>query len=269
MRLALIALALAATSARAELASRIPGLDIVTLDRLPPAPADRGDAAYCSHLASQPETAAGRAVQAQGWTVTGEVPFGTLTAVSFVGSFLQGTSGTCLRRDGNVGFFAGDKLTALIYARNAEELPIGFIAPFADSGLRLWSGDYLPEPLADIQPTAGGITVVPLAATEPVCHGTAEVPLIYGLPIDVARKRLAEAGWQPVPFQGDRSESMGLDAEIAARGVPEVDVCSGTGFGFCGYAYAGPAGSLAVTTMGEFGEDGSFPVVADYGVDCR
>lgn len=273
MRPALIALALAtpalATPARAELASQIPGLDIVALDRLPMAPTAQGDAEFCGHLSIQPETPAGRGAKAQGWIVTAEAPFGDLTAVSFVGSFVQGTSGSCLRQDGNVGFFAGDRLTALIYARNAEDLPIGFIAPFGDSGLRLWSGDYLPQPLADIRPTTGGIAVVPLAASEPVCNGTAEVPLIYGLPVDIARKKLAEAGWQPVPFTGDRSESMGLDAEIAARGVPEVDICSGTGFGFCGYAYVGPAGSLGVTTMGEFGEDGSFPTVADYGVDCR
>jgi hypothetical protein len=183
---------------------------------------------------------------------------------------VQGTSGTCLRQNGNVGFFSGDRLMALIYASNAEEVPIGFVSPFAQTGLRLWSGDYLPMPIADVQALGnGGIVVAPLAASEPVCNGTADVPLIYGLPIDIAREKLAEAGWQPVPFAGDRSESMGLDAEIAARGVPEVDICSGTGFGFCGYAYAGSAGGLGVTTMGEFGEDGSFPVVAGYGVECR
>lgn len=269
MRLALIALALSATPAAAELASQIPGLDIVALESLPAAWSGQGDVAFCSHLATTPETPAGRAAQSLGWIVTAEAPFGDLTAVSFVGSFLQGTSGTCLRQDGNVGFFAGDRLTALIYATDAKEMPIGFIRPFADNGLRLWSGDYLPMPIADIQLLPDGITVTPLAATEPVCNGTAQVPLIYGLPIDIARKDLAKAGWQPVPFTGDRSESRGLDAEIAARGVPEVDVCSGTGFGFCGYAYSGPAGSLGVTTMGEFGEDGSFPTVANYGVDCR
>lgn len=270
MRLALL-LALAASPALAEtpLASQIPGLDIVALDRLPAAKGGPGDAEFCGHLATPPETAAGRAVQALGWSVTAEVPFGDLTAVSFVGSFVQGTSGTCLRQDGNVGFFAGDRLTALIYASDATEMPIGFIRPFSDGGLRLWSGDYLPMPIADIQPQADGITVAALAASEPVCNGTAEVPLIYNLPIDIARKELADAGWQPVPFSGDRSGSLGLDGEIAARGVTEVDICSGTGFGFCGYAYSGPAGNLGVTTMGEFGEDGSFPIVAGYGVDCR
>lgn len=268
---AAILLVLATTPALAEtpLASQIPGLDIVALDRLPAAKGGPGDAEFCSHLSIEPETAAGRAAQGLGWTVTAEAPFGDLTAVSFVGSFVQGTSGTCLRQDGNVGFFAGDRLVALIYATDATEMPIGFIAPFADTGLRLWSGDYLPMPLADIQPAANGITVTPLAASEPVCNGAAQVPLIYNLPIDIARKELAKAGWQPVPYTGDRSESMGLDAEIAARGVPEVDICSGTGFGFCGYAYTGAAGSLGVTTMGEFGEDGSFPTVAGYGVDCR
>lgn len=269
MRLALFALALSAFPASAELASQIPGLDIVALDRLPQAPTAKGDVDVCGHLSITPETAAGRAALAQGWIVTAEAPFGDLTAVSFVGSFVQGTSGTCLRQDGNVGFFAGDRLTAVIYAKDAAEMPLGVIAPFAETGLRLWSGDYLPMPIADIRPQADGISVIPLAATEPVCNGTAEVPLIYNLPIDIARKELAKAGWQPVPFTGDRSESRGLDAEIAARGVPEVDICSGTGFGFCGYAYAGPAGSLGVTTIGEFGEDGSFPIVASYGVDCR
>jgi hypothetical protein len=270
MRLALVALALAATPAKAELASQIHGLDIVALDRLPAAPKAQGDAELCGHLAIQPETSAGRAAQALGWTVTAEAPIGDLIAVSFVGSFVQGTSGTCLRQDGNVGFFASDRLTALIYAKNAEELPIGYIAPFGEAALRLWSGDYLPMPMADIQSLGpGSITLVPLAASEPVCNGAAEVPLIYNLPIDIARKKLAEAGWQPTPFTGDRSESTGLDAEIAARGVPEVDICSGTGFGFCGYAYSGPAGSLGVTTMGVFGEDGSFPIVAGYGVDCH
>jgi hypothetical protein len=48
-----------------------------------------------------------------------------------------------------------------------------------------------------------------------------------------------------------------------------VQECSGTGFGFCDYAYAGPAGTLSVITMGEIGEDGRLPVVSDYGVDCR
>jgi hypothetical protein len=270
MRLTLL-LAVATSPALAEtpLVSRIPGLDVVTLDRLPSAKGGPGDVEFCDHLAITPETAAGRAVQALGWSVTAEVPFGELTAVSFVGGFLQGTSGTCLRQDGNVGFFADDRLTALIYATDASEMPIGFIAPFGASNLRLWSGDYLPMPIADIQPQAGGIAVGPLSASEPVCNGTAEVPLIYSLPIDIARKQLADAGWQPMPYTGDRSESMGLDGEIAARGVTEVDICSGTGFGFCGYAYSGPAGNLSVTTMGEFGEDGSFPIVAGYGVDCR
>ncbi len=267
------AVALAAASpawAEAQVQSQVPGLDIVALDRLPPAPSGASDGDFCGPLKEVAETSAGRAVERLGWRVTAEAQFGDLTAVSFVGSFVQGTSGSCLVQDGNVGFFAVDRLVALVYAADADDLPVGFVVPFAQTGLRLWSGDYLPMPIADIQPLdGGGIALTPLAGSEPVCNGTAEVPLIYGKPIDVARKKLADAGWQPVPYSGDRSESMGLDAEIADRGVPEVEVCSGTGFGFCGYNYAGPAGTLGVTTVGEFGEDGSFPIVSDYGVGCR
>ncbi|MBR0668088.1 hypothetical protein GXW71_27285 [Roseomonas hellenica] len=46
--------------------------------------------------------------------------------------------------------------------------------------------------------------------------------------------------------------------------MPEVEDCSGTGMGFCGHTYRGPAGRLHVTTVGE----GSFPSVAGYRAQC-
>ncbi len=94
------------------------------------------------------------------------------------------------------------------------------------------------------------------------------MPLIYGQPVDRARAALAQAGWSPLPYTGERGPQ-GLAPDIAAAGVTEVEECSGTGFGFCAYRYRGPAGDLSVTTMGDFGADGSLPVVAFYGVDCR
>jgi hypothetical protein len=268
--LALLALLPAPALAEAPFTSAVPGLAIAPLDDVPPAPRDQGDRDACLHkLVPAFTTPGGEVAHFQGWGVTAEAAFGPLTAVSFVGGFAQGTSGSCALTDGNVGFFTGDRLQAVLYATDAQETRIGSIAPFGTGGLRLWSGDYLPQPLADILPTPdGGITVQPLAGVEPVCNGTGQVPLIYGQPIDRARGALIAAGWTPVPYAESRGD-IGLAPDIAAAGVPEVEECSGTGFGFCAYRYSGPAGELSVTTIGEFGEDGSLPAVAFYGVDCR
>lgn len=271
MRISLSALLLlTATPALAgpDLTSQVPGLAIAALESLPPAPFGREEGEACSHkIIAAPETPAGRAALAQGWAVTSETAFGALTAIGFVGGMQQGTSGSCLMTDGNLGFFAGDRLLAVVYAEDSNALPIGFAEPFGQGGLRLWSGDWLPQPLADVMPLPdGGIAVVPLAPQESFCNGAATVPLIYGQPIDRARVALMANGWQPVT---GLTNAQSYAAEIAAAGVPEVEECSGTGFGFCAYTYSGPAGTLGVTTMGEIGEGGILPAVVGYGVDCK
>jgi hypothetical protein len=256
--------------AETRYSSQVPGLALVALDALPAARGDQTEAEFCDHLfVATPETAAGRAAQAQGWKVTTELPFGDLTAVSFVGGAIPATSGTCELVDGNVGFFSGDQLVALLYRSEGDDPMIGRMEPFGEGGLRVFSGDLLPSPVADVQGSGtDDIAAVTLADEEPVCGGTASVPNIYNLPIDKARIRLIEAGWQPVP--GDlETQSQSWASHIAAAGVPEVDECSGTGFAFCAYSYTRPIGELSVVTAGEGGEDGGLPFVSSYGVTCR
>lgn len=271
MRPIVIALAAAiASPAQAELAltSRTPGLDILALDSLPAAPKDQGETEFCAHLFVETiTTPGGQDAAAKGWHVTTELPFGDLTAVSFVGGAIPATSGTCELLDGNLGLYSGSQLVALVYSTQPDELMISRIRPFAD-GLRILSGDVLPGTTADLVRTGDQITVTDPAKEEPVCNGAGIVPEIESLPIDEARKRLMRAGWEPVP--GDPAQqSIGWAKEIAAAGVPEVEDCSGTGFAFCGYTYSGAAGTLSVTTAGEGGEDGSLPTVYGYGIDCR
>lgn len=268
-RLALLVLPLA-TPAFADLSVRsdTPGLDLVALSTLPPAPQDQGEPEFCSHLFVETATTpGGMDAEAKGWHVTTELPFGDLTAVSFVGHATPATSGTCELDAGNVGFYSGSQLVALVYGTQADEPMIGRIRPFG-AGLRILSGDVLPGTTADLVRAGDRITVTDPAKEEPVCNGTATVPDIEGLPIDEARQRLTRAGWQPVP--GDPAQrSPGLAQGIAATGIPEVGDCSGTGFGFCGYSYSGAAGALSVTTAGEGGEDGGLPLVHAYEADCR
>ena len=269
MRFALILLALSASPALAELqlASQVRGLDLVDLSTLPAAPPPSADTEFCAHLfIATPATPGGQDAAAKGWHVTAEETLGDFIAVSFIGSAIPATSGTCELVDGNVGLYSGSQIVALLYATQPEELRIGSLRPFGD-GLRILSGDVVPGTSADLVAKGEQVTLTAPASEEPVCNGTAVVPGVEGLPIDTARKLLIAAGWQPVP--GDPAQqALGFAQEIAARGVPEVEDCSGTGFGFCGYTYAGGAGSLSVTTVGEGSEDGGLPVVSGYGVDC-
>ena len=253
-----------------EIASDVPELRIVALDSLPNAPAAASDVDGCRHLlVENVRTPAVQAVAAKGWGVTAEAPFGAWTAVSFVGGYVQATSGTCELLGGNVGLFQGDTLQVLIFGADDLTPKIGLIEALEDGALRIFNGDLIPYPVADLR-LAGtaGMAIMPPARQDPVCNGTAQLPFIYGLPIDIARARLAEAGWQPVPTPPADTAFFGMASALAAEGIVEVTNCAGTGFGFCSFAYNGPAGQLSVTTAGEGREDGSLPSVVGYGVTC-
>lgn len=249
--------------------SMVAALRFVPLQRLPQAPTSAAGAARaaCGHLLAEARTPAGREVALAGWGVTGEVGIGPYQAISFVGAFERGTSGSCQLGQGNLGIFRGADLLAVAYAPGNAGRTIGRAVAFERDGLRLWDGDFLSQPLADLRLGAdGGLAIQPLAAEERVCAGAASVPNIYGRPINEARGLLARSGWSPVTSPG-RAERERLDSRVAdlvRRGVPEVEDCSGTGFGFCGYSYRGAAGALSVTTVG----DNDFPAVSGYGVRC-
>ncbi|WP_211853137.1 hypothetical protein [Plastoroseomonas hellenica] len=262
----------AATGAPAgtlRLQSTVAAVRIAPLQRLPRAPASAAGPGRtaCGHQLEEARTPAGREVALAGWGVTGEVAIGPYQAVSFVGAFQRGTSGTCLLGDANIGIFRGTELLAVAYAPPNASRTIGRAVALERDGLRIWDGDYLNQPLADLRIGAdGSVTVQPLAAQEAVCDGAASIPNIYGRPINEARSLLQRSGWAPAvsPGRAERERLDGRVADLVRRGVPEVEDCSGTGMGFCGYTYRGAAGTLSVTTVGE----GDFPTVAGYSARC-
>ena len=62
-------------------------------------------------------------------------------------------------------------------------------------------------------------------------------------------------------------EEWGQQVDLHEIGITEAASCSGTGFGFCTYAYDMPDAQLEVTTAGELVE-GHVPGVAWYTVTC-
>ncbi|CAD7057362.1 hypothetical protein RHAB21_01138 [Pseudorhizobium halotolerans] len=243
------------------------GLVTTALTRLPPPPRPV-EPGSCNHLTIQPQTAGGRVASALGWAVTGEVSMSGMDVVSFVGGFEPGTSGSCRMTDGNVGVFDDDQLRWLVYGKKSESSRIGTVHAFEKSAIRIWSGDYLPQPLADMRiGTSGGVSLGSLAPVERFCDGKATVPNIYGIPIAEAREALASAGWGPVLGIGPDEPADVRSAQLKAAGIYEVQFCSGTGLGYCSFGYAGQFAELSVVTVGE-GKPSSSPQVARYSVSC-
>lgn len=249
-----------AAAASPRFASTVPAIRIAATTTLPAAPAF--DVEFCDHLFDKPKGEAAKAVAAKGWKITGELSAGRYQAVSFVGGAEPATSGACELSKGNVAFFEGGVLKAIAYGAGKGPM-IGRILPTGDGDLRIWDGDIVPGPVADVRISGdGGLAIGKVAAEEKVCGGKAVVPNIYGMPINRARAALQKAGWKPVAAAPE-GEDPRLEA-LVAQGVVEAESCSGTGFGFCAFNYRGPAGTLGVTTVG----DGEFPSVSSYGVAC-
>jgi len=245
--------------------SSIPAVAFEAADRLPKAPASAASQSECANLIKAPQSPAARQVVKAGWGLTGEGRIGKYRAVSFAGSFEPGTSGSCAVGKGNVAIFEGEKIVAIAYVPATGKRTIAGIVPFEEDALRIWDGDLLSAPLADIRVAEGrGLTIEKPATREMACGGGTPVPNIYGMPITKARKLLEKSGWDPVGNGDGADREDPREAALAEAGVKEVASCSGTGFGFCSYDYKRPEAALAVTTVG----DGADPSVSDYAVRC-
>ncbi|MEH6654095.1 hypothetical protein [Loktanella salsilacus] len=119
-----------------------------------------------------------------------------------------------------------------------------------------------PAPLADLQIVGRDLVIVRnVADRDSFCSGTSNAPNIFGLPIHLARKVQLVEGWQP--NQAPIGEADSYYAE-ARKLLPELDTCSGTGFGFCRYEYSREVTQiLTVITAGE-----TLPLANGFTVQC-
>lgn len=264
LSLALALPAKAQTNAPApRVVSELKNIRMQALTKLPKAGGDAGDRDSCPQLVIQPKSVAAKQVAAQGWAVMADVPLGRYRAVSFAGQMEAATSGTCNVTQGNVAVFDNDRLVALAYGKSAEDTAIGTLSLLEGGAVRVWDGDIAPSPVGDLHVDSDGtLRISKVADEDAVCQGRAKVPNVYNMPIDKARKALATQGWNPV-----RGKASGESRQtaLAKRGIVEAESCAGTGLGYCDFNYAGSAGRLTLTTVG----DNALPQVAGYGVKCR
>ena len=246
-----------------QVASAIPSIRITAATELPANPDGGGIDEYCSDL-SPPfkitaKSAGGQLVTKRGWIVTSETKLGNYDAVTFVGALDAATSATCVHRDGNLAIFDGSRLIAIAYARPRADDGLGSAEQIDGRRIRLHWG--LPgAPIADVV-LDDGVRIEHTAREDRVCGGAALVPNIFQQDIHKARKTLLAYGWRPRRSAEQLNGEM--DEVLRKQGVVEVEYCSGTGYGYCGFNYVSRKGfRLAVTSAGDD------PNVIDYRVDC-
>lgn len=253
-----------------KVGSTIDEVRLVEATKLPTNPDGRHIDEYCADLSPRfdikPKSPGGRYAVSRGWIVTSETKLGKYDAVNIVGALDGATSGTCIHRDGNLAIFDGSRLIAIAYKRperNPEEAypdSLGSAEQIDPRRIRLHWG--LPSaPIADVV-LSDGICIEHTAKEDRVCGGAALVPNIFEQDIRKARKKLLAFGW--LPRRPSEPLNGGIDEDLRKQGVLEVEVCSGTGYGYCVFNYANRKGFRLVVTSA--GDD---PNVIDYGVNCR
>jgi hypothetical protein len=249
-----------------SLTSKVPGIALVSMAKLPVHHGKVENGNFCSELVMSPKSAAARQVHDAGWVVTGQTSVGGYDIVSFAGGLEPGTSGNCTLENGNIALFKDGTMRALAYGQNPAALAIGSIRA-GENGLKILNGDFLHETSAIISIAGdGSVLLAPLPKKEAVCKGAAAVPNIQEMPINKARDLLIKAGWKPVPnAEPIREEEDWRAYDLVQAGVVEAGSCSGTGMAYCSFGYTGPAGDLSVITVG----DGEWPIVSRYGVECK
>lgn len=245
------------TGAPIKVRSSVANMRIVVTGALPANPNPSVVEEYCSAYAvARPETPGGQQAAQKGWIVTSETKLGKYDAVSFVGALERSTSATCFHLNGNLGVFNGSKVVAIAYwKRSADnalthgsdeiEDSLGMATQIDQRRIRLYWGLPAP-PFADVV-LRDGISVERTAPKDPACGGAAEVPNVFGEKIEDARKKLIAFGWQPQAPPPDEPMT-----GLFEQALPEVEACSGTGYGFCAFNYKHAKGfGLRVISVGE------------------
>ena len=108
-----------------------------------------------------------------------------------------------------------------------------------------------PSPEPPPAPATPALAEADPASSDDIPSAFAALGLRADMPYVTAKARLAAGGYRPATPAGRDCASIG-PAECAA--FPEIEVCAGTGAGFCSALFAGPDGaSHNVITLGPGG----------------
>jgi hypothetical protein len=266
--LAAMALGDGARATTIQVKSELKGASLIAVRTLPRSPENGSLDDYCSGYRAIKLSAIGKQVAKRGWIVTSESSLGRYRVVTFASDFTPGTSAMCFAGNPQIAVFDGSSLVAIASTSASSDLDVqlGVVEPLESGALLIWGGGWTGSPVGELHVEPNGVRLTATSAQRTFCHFRAVVPNIYGRSIDVARKTLIARGWQPLRPEEAPGEHDGA-SRLAKRGIVEAQDCAGTGVGYCGFSYRGPAGVLHVITIGD--DSPGDNSVVNYSVECN
>ena len=202
-------------------------------------------------------------IQDKGWKILSEVRMAQYHFIAFAGSFDPVTSGACIISRSNIAIFEKEQLLGVVYLDDVKSSLIGSLRLMDAGFIRVFSGDIIQDPVADIQLSLNGFEMKPISDLTAYCNGGSILPSIIGKNIIEARNALFDYGFEPI----EATEPMVISWRqyLIDYGIREVDGCSGTGFAFCSFSYENESGFVDLITAGE----DDFPTVVRSRVKCK
>ena len=226
----------------------------------------KGPCAWFSVPTDDQKFSISRSIQNKGWGILSEVRLAKYHFIAFAGSFDGGTSGTCSISQSNIAIFEQDNLLGIIYldASDASDASLIGSLRLMDAGfIRVFSGDTIQMPVADIHLSLSGFELKTISALTAYCNGTSIVPSVFGKDIIEARNELINYGFEPIEAIEPSLPVWRMN--LIDDGIREVDACSGSGYSFCKFRYKNENSSVNLITAG----DDAFPSVVRIGVNCK
>ena len=222
-----------------------------------------GPCAYFTVPIDDQKFSISRSIQNKGWGILSEVSLAKYHFIAFAGSFSGGTSSTCSISQSNIAIFEQDNLLGIIYLDASDASLIGSIRLMDAGFIRVFSGDAIQMPVADIHLSLNGFELKTISALTAYCNGTSIVPSVFGKDIIEARNVLINYGFEPI--EAIEPSLPVWRMHLIDAGIREVDACSGTGYSFCRFSYNNENSSVNLITAG----DDAFPSVVRIGVNCK
>ena len=134
----------------------------------------------------------------------------------------------------------------VIHLEGRDEVLIGHLEQMDDGFVQLFSGDPFRVPVADLNIGTDGLTIG-LISTKPLsyCDGKTQIPHILGMPIQDAREKLFESGFDPIENE-QASESW------TSKYYPDINELAGcsNGIPWCFFEYEDKYSQLDLRTLG-------------------
>ena len=218
--------------------------------------------AYFAVPADDQKFSISRSIQNKGWGILSEVRLAKYHFIAFAGSFDGGTSGICKISQSNIAIFEQDNLLGIIYLDGSDASLIGSIRLMDAGFIRVFSGDTIQMPVADIHLSLNAFELKTISDLTAYCNGTSIVPSVFGKDIIEARNVLINHGFEPI--EAIEPSLPVWRMHLINDGIREVDACSGIGYSFCKFRYKNENSSVNLITAG----DDAFPSVVRIGVNC-